>query len=280
MKVLCQQCDEYNQSGQEGAVSCVAEEEKKFITELNTDVDITMDVANKIKTLWADPGIQWTYEQRANFQLLDSAEYFFKRLDIIGADDYLPDEQDVLCSRVRTTGIVENNFKIQDSEFKMFDVGGQRNERKKWIHCFENVTAVIFVAAISEYDQKLYEDETMNRIHESLNLFEEIVNLEWFEKTSMILFLNKRDLFEKKIQKVSLTVCFGEDYDTSKYADLDYEAGCQYLQMQFEDRNRNPQGHSIYTHFTTATDKGNVSHVFDAVKDIVIRASLDQAGLV
>jgi hypothetical protein len=40
----------------------------------------------------------------------------------------------------------------------MFDVGGQRSERKKWIHCFENVTAVLFVVAISGYDQCLAED--------------------------------------------------------------------------------------------------------------------------
>ena len=84
----------------------------------------------------------------------------------------------------------------------MFDVGGQRNERKKWIHCFENVTAVIFVAAISEYDQVLYEDDTTNRMHEALELFDEICNSRWFRETSIILFLNKRDLFNEKISRV------------------------------------------------------------------------------
>ena len=54
---------------------------------------------------------------------------------------------------VRTTGIVQQNFQIKDRKYTMFDVGGQRNERRKWIHCFDNVTAVIFVTAISEYDQ-------------------------------------------------------------------------------------------------------------------------------
>ncbi|EJW74437.1 hypothetical protein WUBG_14655 [Wuchereria bancrofti] len=43
---------------------------------------------------------------------------------------------------------------------RIFDVGGQRSERKKWIHCFEDVNAIIFIAAISQYDQVLFEDET------------------------------------------------------------------------------------------------------------------------
>ena len=40
----------------------------------------------------------------------------------------------------------------------MFDVGGQRSERKKWIHCFESVTSIIFCVALSEYDQVLLEE--------------------------------------------------------------------------------------------------------------------------
>ena len=45
--------------------------------------------------------------------------------------------------------------------FRMFDVGGQRSERKKWIHCFEGVTAIIFCVALSDYDLVLAEDEEM-----------------------------------------------------------------------------------------------------------------------
>jgi len=77
-------------------------------------------------------------------------------------------------------------------------VGGQRNERKKWIHCFENVTAVLFVGVLSEYDQVLYEDATVNRMVETLVLFEDACNSHWFKKTAIILFLNKRDLFVEK----------------------------------------------------------------------------------
>lgn len=51
-----------------------------------------------------------------------------------------------------------------------FSLTPPRSERKKWIHCFENVSAILFCAGISEFDQVLYEDNRTNRIHEALNL--------------------------------------------------------------------------------------------------------------
>lgn len=86
---------------------------------------------------------------------------YFDSIDRIGEVSYVPTDQDVLRSRVKTTGITETTFVIGDLTYRMFDVGGQRSERKKWIHCFENVTAIIFLVAISEYDQVLIEDETV-----------------------------------------------------------------------------------------------------------------------
>jgi hypothetical protein len=50
------------------------------------------------------------------------------------------------------------------SNCRIVDVGGQRRERKKWIHCFENVTSIVFIAALSEYDQCLFEEEGVVRI--------------------------------------------------------------------------------------------------------------------
>lgn len=81
-------------------------------------------------------------------------------MDRLGRKEYMPTEQDILRTRVKTTGIVEVHFSFKNLNFKLFDVGGQRSERKKWIHCFEDVTAIIFCVAMSEYDQVLHEDET------------------------------------------------------------------------------------------------------------------------
>jgi len=248
---------------------------KQFVeNELKGDEDIDEKLGNELFRLWNDEAIQHTFENRAHYQLNDSTKYFLDKILEMSKPGYIPSEQDVLRSRVRTTGIVENEFVIDGNQFKMFDVGGQRNERKKWIHCFENVTAVLFVAAISEYDQVLYEDENMNRVVEALNLFEEICNSRWFRETSMILFLNKRDLFAEKIRQVPLV-----DYFPDYQGGEEESEGYRFMQDQFETRNRNPEK-QIYTHITCATDTGNIAAVFNAVKDIIIRKSLNEAGLV
>jgi len=147
-------------------------------------------------------------------------------------------------------------------------------KEKKWIHCFENVTAVLFVAAVSAYDQVLYEDEKTNRMVEALNLFEEICNSRWFKETAIILFLNKRDIFLEKVTKISIRVCFPE-----YRGDDNYDSGIDYIMEMFESKNKNPDK-QIYTHVTCATDSDNISKVFNAVKDIIIRKSLNEAGLV
>jgi len=187
-----------------------------------------------------------------------------------------PSFEDILRARVRTLGIVEMSFEVEGNKFKMFDVGGQRNERKKWIHCFEHVTAVLFLGVLSEYDQVLYEDANINRMVESLNLFEDICNSPWFKETAIILFLNKRDMFEDKIQRVSLTAC---PVFANYTGPQTFDAGVEAIQEAFEQKNHN-KDKVIYCHVTCATDTNNVAAVFHAVKDIIIRRALGDAGLV
>ena len=249
---------------------------REIAAQLPHPVFVNKDNVRHFTGLWNDAAIRAAYDNRSKFQLPDSAEYFFSKLDEIAKDGYIPTQQDVLRSRVRTTGIVENDFLIQGNHFKMFDVGGQRSERKKWIHCFEGVTAVIFVGVLSEYDLMLYEDNTVNRMKETIVLFDEICNSRWFAKTAIILFLNKRDMFEEKIRRVPLSVCpLFANYPGPNT----YEAGCALIERTFHEKNKNPQN-VIYTHITCATDTSNISVVFDSVKDIIIRRSLGEVGLI
>jgi guanine nucleotide-binding protein G(i) subunit alpha len=227
-----------------------------------------------IKAIWADQGIQECFKRAGrDFYLIDSARYFLDNLDRVGQPNYIPDDQDVLRCRVKTTGITETVFNIGELTYRMYDVGGQRSERKKWIHCFENVTAIIFMVAISEYDQKLVEDDAVNRMQEALTLFDSICNSRWFNKTSIILFLNKIDVFKDKIEDVPI-----EDFFPDFQGGPDFEAGCEYFKERFEQLNMS-ETKQIYTHYTCATDTNQIRFVMAAVNDIIIQNSLRQAGL-
>lgn len=186
----------------------------------------------------------------------------------------MPTDQDVLRSRVKTTGIAESTFLFGNLKYRIFDVGGQRSERKKWIHCFEDVTAIIFLVAISEYDQVLIEDETVNRMQEALTLFDSICNSRWFEKTSTILFLNKIDLFKQKLLTSPLNAYF-PDYQGGD----DYEQASHYLMQRFISLNSSPEK-QVYTHLTCATDTEQVKFVMTAVNDIILQSNLRNVGLI
>lgn len=189
----------------------------------------------------------------------DNKHSYFDSIDRIAQPDYIPNDQDVLRSRVKTTGITETTFIIGDLTYRMFDVGGQRSERKKWIHCFENVTTILFLVAISEYDQLLFEDETVNRMQEALTLFDSICNSRWFVKTSIILFLNKIDRFKEKLP-VSPMKNYFPDYEGG----ADYAAACDYILNRFVSLNQH-ETKQIYTHFTCATDTMQIRFVMAAV---------------
>ncbi|XP_076336113.1 guanine nucleotide-binding protein G(i) subunit alpha-like isoform X2 [Tachypleus tridentatus] len=244
------------------------------IADAKYDGEITQNLSEVMKKLWQDSGVQKCYNRSREYQLNDSASYYLNSLDRICDPNYIPTQQDVLRTRVKTTGIVETQFYFKGLHFKMFDVGGQRSERKKWIHCFEGVTAIIFCVSLSEYDQVLAEDEEMNRMVESMKLFVSICNNQWFVETSIILFLNKKDIFEEKITKSPLSICFPEYQGANSYED----AG-SYIQMKFEMLNRQKGTKEIYTHFTCATDTENIQFVFDAVTDVIIKMNLKDCGL-
>ncbi|PVV04423.1 hypothetical protein BB560_001078 [Smittium megazygosporum] len=232
------------------------------------------ELAEAIKILWSDPDVQYCYSRSSEYQLNDSAKYYFDSIDRLSQPDYIPTNQDVLKSRVKTTGINETTFKVGELVYKMLDVGGQRSERKKWIHCFENVTAILFLVAISEYDQVLIEDEAVNRMQEALTLFDSICNSRWFSKTSIILFLNKMDIFREKLPKSPLNKHF-PDYT----GDNSVEDAGDYILKRFVSLNQSDTK-QIYTHFTCATDTNQIKFVMAAVNDIIVQSNLRDIGVI
>uniref|UniRef100_A0A3Q3GRD9 G protein subunit alpha 13 n=1 Tax=Labrus bergylta TaxID=56723 RepID=A0A3Q3GRD9_9LABR len=211
-----------------------------------------------IKALWADSGIQNAYDRRREFQL-----------------DYLPTQQDILLARKPTKGIHEYDFEIKNVPFKMVDVGGQRSERRRWFECFDSVTSILFLVSSSEYDQVLMEDRQTNRLRESLDIFETIVNNRVFVNVSIILFLNKTDLLEEKVKNVALKDYFSE-YTGPEHSLPEIQA---FMVECFRAKRRDATQKPLYHHFTTAINTENIRLVFRDVKDTILHDNLKQLML-
>ncbi|XP_065562189.1 guanine nucleotide-binding protein G(q) subunit alpha [Artemia franciscana] len=258
-----------------GDSSCI--EKATVVSEVEYETVTTFEspYVEYIRDLWSDSGILECYDRRREYQLTDSAKYYLTNLDRIAAPDYLPTQQDILRVRVPTTGIIEYPFDLQEIRFRMVDVGGQRSERRKWIHCFENVTSIIFLVALSEYDQILFESDNENRMEESKALFKTIITYPWFQHSSVILFLNKKDLLEEKIMYSHIVDYFPE-YDGPQ---RDAIAAREFILRMFVDLNPDSDK-IIYSHFTCATDTENIRFVFAAVKDTILQLNLKEYNLV
>ncbi|KAG0247510.1 hypothetical protein BG011_001370 [Mortierella polycephala] len=227
-----------------------------------------------IKALWKDRSIQQIYERGHTYALTDNVQYFFDAVDRLYRHDYIPDDADILRCRVKSTGITETTFHIGSLTYRMFDVGGQRSERKKWIHCFEGVTAVLFLVAISGYDQCLVEDKDANQMEEALMLFDQICNSQWFIDTAMIMFMNKTDIFRQKIMHSSVKAYF-PDYAGPEE---NYDEAKEFFRARFMRLNRS-ENKEVYVHYTDATDTNLLRNIMGSVNNIIISRNVSVLAL-
>lgn len=251
--------------------------------------ELSSDHAQTFIDFWADKDVQTIYSRRNEYYLPDSTKYFFNRAGRIAEAGYVPDKNDIVRTRQATTGIHEYAFDIKDNNivFRMIDVGGQRSERRKWIHCFEHVTSIIFIVASSEYDQFLIEDSKKNRMEESIALFQHIVTYQWFRKATFILFLNKKDLLEEKIAggKSPFNKFFPkspEPHNTPFAGDPSSVASVQeFIQQMYVERSGAEVGEQdrVFCHPTQATDTDQIQKVFADVKKTIMRNALKSYNL-
>jgi len=274
MKALINQVKVYNQFE-------LSQEEQKTAAEVegyNDQERITPELGERIVALFNSKAVQHAYSRKNEFWLLDSFDYYLENLKRFCEPDFEPNEDDVVMARIRTTGIVVTNLKqklVRESkhepeylDFEVVDVGGQRNERKKWMHCFDDVRAVLFIVNLAGYDQVLFEDNSKNRMQEELELFQKVTHNKIFETTPIFLFLNKKDLFESMIQKVDMKSQF-PDYDGGK----NLRPALDFVQRKFEEKL--PPSKKIIIEFVSARVKADIRAAFNTVKKTLYEDNRD-----
>jgi len=231
---------------------------------------LTPELATKIKELLADPAIIKVQTEQQDLDLDDNAKYFLAKIDDLAKPGYEPDQDDILKVRDPTRTIETLDFQFGKAKFRVIDVGGQRMERPKW-NLTGEITAVIFVCSLIEYTQMLREDIKQNRLKESLNLFDIASNRRYPDKP-IILFLNKRDLFEAKIKNIDLKICF----PTYK-GGCNYDAALEYIKFKFRTTRKDKEK-QLFIFETTATDTANMTHIISSMIEIVQNENLTQCG--
>ncbi|KAK0500867.1 guanine nucleotide binding protein, alpha subunit [Armillaria luteobubalina] len=240
--------------------------------------------APAMQELWKDPKVRQRLQEK-RLRLEESSGFYLDEIPRITAKKYIPTDADVLKARLKTMGVVEHTFLIQSGsnrgvEWRIYDVGGARNQRQAWAPYFEDVNAIIFLAPISAFDQVLTEDPRVNRLEDSLLLWQAVTSNKLLAKVNIVLFLNKCDLLQAKLDAgVRL------NHHMTSYGDRpnDYDSVSKYFRNKFGAIHHSAtpnKERELYIHFTAVTDTRRTVTIISTVRDIIIKGNLRNLKLV
>lgn len=234
------------------------------------------DIWESLRAVWADPAIQQTYSEavKDKFWIDDNTEFYFSKISEFAGANFLPKTEHLLRIRMRTTGIIEKSITHDNKKITFIDVGGQRNERKKWFRkngIFENSKGILYVIALNEYDIVTFEDDTANAMQEALQTFEQVCESPAFQNVPIVIFFNKTDLLAEKLEKgAPLSYCFEEYVGPNTRTEV-----IQYIKDQFMLRCDDPRRiRKVYqTNFTNTDELNSIVHEFLPLFDVATKDS-------
>eukprot|EP01084_Bolivina_argentea_P273657 466208_1 len=255
--------------------------------------------------LWNMEAVQDTFAARFNtFSFPDNMDYYFDKVKHIFCFTFTPNEEDIIKCSHPNTELVETVFEIKDWEFNIVCFNGNyARSVNKICKIFDDIDCCIYVAALDAFN-KYNDDNNKNQMHESIELFDEIMNSSWCQKPEWILFLNKDDLFRESVRNGhSLSECFhidngwnGVQWDTNNTDLIDYkpqddmridyelfekchETSVNFIADQYIKRNRNSMHMKVFVHVICAIDQdgSNIMKWFWDVQNMMIRCSLKRS---
>lgn len=232
--------------------------------------------------LWQDPAVKEVLARR-KVRWHEWPGFFLNDLERVTAQDYNPTTDDVVRARLKTMGVSDYSFVIDQGPrgtvlWRIFDVGGARTQRNQWIPYFEDANAVIFLAPLSAFDQKLAEDRSVNRLEDSLLLWKSVCANKLLANVDFILFLNKVDILSAKLRngvKVQKYVRSFRDRPNTA------EAAAKYFKDKFHaiQREYSPRKRPFYCYLTSAIDIKATNAILDHVGESILRSNLQKMGV-
>ncbi|KAJ6545607.1 guanine nucleotide binding protein, alpha subunit [Mycena capillaripes] len=234
--------------------------------------------ANDMRRLWAHPTVHAILE-RQGIRLQESPGFFLEELDVVTSQRYIPTDDHILRARLKTMGVAEHRMRLTDPtggitrDLRIFDVGGQRTQRPKWVPYFDDMDAIICLVPISAFDQTLEEEPTINRLTDSVDLWTSIVSNKILQKTQLILFLNKIDILQAKLAS---GIRFSKHVYSYGRRPNDYDSASRWTIL----KDHSPLPRWFYCHLTNAIDANATRYVLAGIKDTLMRSHLKESGLI
>ncbi|KAJ7699362.1 guanine nucleotide binding protein, alpha subunit [Mycena rosella] len=262
-------------SGEEGVLRKVRDMEDEVL-------GVIAGCREDMRTVWEDRIVREMLARR-KARIEDSAGFFLNDVERIARTDYQITDDDIIRARLRTVGVQEYRVTFEHghsagSEWRMYDVGGTRSSRAVWYSYFDDCDAIIFLAPVSCFDEKLAEDRRVNRLEDSYMLWKSVCACKLLARTQLVLFLNKCDLLQAKLMrgaKIRDSVpSFGDRRN-------DVATATRYFQQHFKEiqRTSSPVQRPFYVHLTSVIDTKSTAVTLGAVEESILRDHLRRADL-
>jgi len=236
-----------------------------------------------IATLWKDRSVQQSLKA-AEIALQEQPGFFLEQAARVTHENYRPRPDDILKARVTTTGpeehiIIAESGLEKAKHWTIYDVGGARSQRATWAQFFDDVNIIIFLAPMSAFNQVLAEDKNVNRLTDSLRLWQTICSNKILAEVEFVLFLNKLDVLNRKlksgIQFSSFVPSYGDQPNDPKSV-------TRYLVDEFTSlhKRNSPEHRRLHRHITCAIDTTATSSVIGEVKQVILFKLLGEIALV
>uniref|UniRef100_A0A6B2L9E8 Uncharacterized protein n=1 Tax=Arcella intermedia TaxID=1963864 RepID=A0A6B2L9E8_9EUKA len=241
---------------------------------LRPTTDLTPEVVDTLKKIYEDPSIQTIINHHIEQITVTHIAYFFHHIDRILSPTYLPTDEDILRARVRTSGAHSSTIFIDKSYFEFHDVGGQRPDRAKWEAVLkENVfAAVIYFVAADEYGVES-EDKEGLKLEISRGLFAQLRE-SIPQDQPIVLFMNRMDLFEKRIADQKGFGTFQKIFPDFK-GEQKKDKTSEYVKEWFLS---DVKGTNVKHHYTCAMDRESLVIVWRIVKESFLNGTFKELG--